>query len=66
MFLSLSSSYAGNACAIRQSIDNYYNKDNKKETQFFDWLVCSMKSINDVLEGKTILFEDKYIYIKII
>ena len=59
MFISLSSSRAGNACAIRQSIDNYYKKN---ETQFFDWLVCSMKSINEILEGKQILFEDKYIY----
>jgi len=59
IYISLSSSYAGNACAIRQSIDNYYNKT---ETQFFDWLVCSMKSINEVLEGKQILFEENYVY----
>ena len=61
MFISLSSSYAGNACAIRQSIDNY-SLLKQNETQFFDWLVCSMKSINEVLQGKPILFEDKYIY----
>jgi len=60
MFISLSSSYPGNACAIRQSIDNYNLV--KGETQFFDWLVCSMKSINEVLEGKPILFEDNYIF----
>ena len=55
MFLSLSSSYAGNTCAIRQSIDNYTKTS--KETYFFDWLVTSMKSVNEVLEGKPILFE---------
>lgn len=58
MFISLSSSFAGNACAIRQSIDNYYKKS---ETQFFDWLVCSVKSINEILEGKPILFENTYL-----
>lgn len=58
MFISLSASYAGNACAVRQSI-NKYNLS-KGETQFFDWLVCSMKSINEILEGKPILFEDNY------
>jgi hypothetical protein len=59
MFLSLSSTYEGNACAIKQSIDTYYLKG---ETHFFDWLVCSMKSVNEVLDNKPILFEDKYIY----
>ena len=62
MFISLSSSSAGNACAIRQSIINYTN--DKSETQFFDWLVCSMKSINEVLEGKPILFENNFIHSK--
>lgn len=60
MFISLSASYAGNACAVRQSIDNYNLL--KSETHFFDWLVCSMKSINEILEGYPILFEDNYIY----
>jgi hypothetical protein len=60
MYISLSSSHAGNACAIKQSIDNYTLS--KNETHFFDWLVCSMKSINEILEGKPILFEDNYIY----
>lgn len=63
MFISLSSSYAGNACAIRQSIINYTNV--KSETQFFDWLVCSMKSVNEVLEGKPILFENNFIHSKL-
>jgi hypothetical protein len=60
MFISLSSTYSGNACAIRQSINKYVNIQNK--TLFFDWLVCSIKSINEVLEKKPILFEEKYIY----
>ena len=59
MFISLSSSYAGNACAVRQSIINYSTAG---ETQFFDWLVSSMKSINELLEGKPILFEETYEY----
>ena len=60
MYLSLSSSYAGNACAIRQSIINYTT--NSSETQFFDWLVVSMKSVNEILENKPIIFESSYIY----
>jgi len=60
MYLSLSSSYGGNACAIRQSINNYTKNSN--ETQFFDWLVTSLKSVNEILEGKPILFETNYIY----
>lgn len=60
MYISLSSSYAGNACAIRQSIINYSN--NSSETQFFDWLVTSMKSVNEILENKPIIFESNYIY----
>jgi len=63
MFISLSSSYGGNACAIKQSITSYslLNSENEKN-QFFDWLVTSMKSINEVLEGKQILFETNYEY----
>ena len=60
MYISLSSSYASNACAIRQSIINY-TKD-PGETHFFDWLVTSLKSVNEVLEGKHILFETNYTY----
>ena len=54
MYLSLSSSYAGNACAVRQSIINYTTNTN--ETQFFDWLVTSMKSVNQILENTPIIF----------
>jgi hypothetical protein len=60
MYVSLSSSYAGNACAIRQSIINYTMTSNK--TLFFDWLVTSMKSINQILENTPIIFESNYIY----
>ena len=60
MFISLSSSYAGNACAIRQSINN--NTNNSTETQFFDWLVSSLKSVNEILENKPIIFDNNYTY----
>jgi hypothetical protein len=60
MYISLSSSFASYACAIRQSIDNYTQQ--KGETQFFDWLVCSLKSVNEVLSHKPILFEEKFEY----
>ena len=60
MYISLSSSYAGNACAVRQSIINYTSTSN--ETQFFDWLVTSMKSVNQILENTPIIFESNYIY----
>jgi len=60
MYISLSSSYAGNACAVKQSIINYTKQN--CETQFFDWLVVSMKSINQILENTPILFENNYIY----
>lgn len=59
MYISLSSSETGYACAISQSI---INNVGKKETYFFDWLVCSLKSVNEILEGKKIIFEKKYIY----
>ncbi len=60
MYISLSSSLAGNACAIRKSIDNYTKSVHK--TQFFDWLVTSMKSVNQVLKNQPILFESNFIY----
>ena len=59
MFISLASSYAGNACGIKESI-NRYNIIGK--THFFDWLICSMRSVNEVLEGKEILFDTNYTY----
>ncbi len=60
MFISLSSSFTGNACAIRDSINTYITESG--ENQFFDYLVTSMKSVNQILEGKEIQFESDYIY----
>lgn len=60
MFISLSSSYACNASAVRQSIIDYTGQNDK--SQFFDWLITSMKSVNEILSGKPILFEPTYIY----
>lgn len=51
--ISLASYYAGPACAIADFIKKYFY-DNSKQTNFFDYLVISMKSINEILEGKTI------------
>lgn len=51
MYISLSSSKVSYACAISQSIIDYVGKG---ETQFFDWLVCSLKSVNEILEGISI------------
>ena len=59
MFISLSSASVSYACAIKQSINNYHKAD---ETNFFDWLICSMKSINEVLDNKPILFDENYEY----
>jgi hypothetical protein len=60
MYISLSASYAGNACAIRNSILNY--TATSRETQIFDWLVISMKSVNQILENTPIIFETNYTY----
>lgn len=54
MFISLSSSYIGNACAVHESITKYYQSN---KTLFFDWLVTSMKSVNQILENTPIIFE---------
>ena len=65
MYISLStSSTGGYACAVRLSIDKYATKQNEiqNETQFFDWIRVSMKSVNQVLENQPILFESNYIY----
>jgi len=66
MFISLSSSNGGNACAVKNSINMFCKEQSPEKTQFFDWLVCSMKSINEVLEYKPILFDEplgyNYVY----
>ena len=49
MFISLSGSNVGYACGIKDAINNYFGKT---QTQFFDWLICSMKGINQVLQGE--------------
>ena len=46
--ISLSSDKAGFACAVATSIKKYYN--NNYQTQFFDYLVCSLNTINNILK----------------
>ena len=60
MYLSLSSTFSGNACAIRDSINTYTSYSGK--THFFDYLILSMKSVNEILEGKKIQFKSKFSY----
>jgi hypothetical protein len=45
--ISLSNDEAGYACAVGTSIKRYY--ENKSKTNFFDFLVVSMDSINKIL-----------------
>lgn len=42
----------GNGCYVRHVIENNYYK-NKIETNFFDWLLSSMNSVNQVFENLT-------------
>lgn len=51
--ISLSFDEAGYACAIASSIKKYFYNNNCK-TNFFDYLVVSMKSINEILELKNL------------
>ena len=46
--ISLSSDKAGFACAVATSIKKYYN--NNYQTQIFDYLVCSLNTINSILK----------------
>ena len=50
--ISLSSNKAGFACAVATSIKKYYN--NNYQTQMFDYLVCSLNSINNILKTNNI------------
>ena len=50
--ISLSSNEAGYACAVASSIKKYYK--NTTKTNFFDYLVVSIKSINQVLETREV------------
>lgn len=54
--ISLSSYYAGPACAIADFIKKYFY-NNEKQTDFFDYLVVSMKSINEILEQKELCLD---------
>lgn len=56
-YISLSASIGGFACAVADSI---INNIGKKETHFFDWTICSIKSINEVIMEEEILFEESY------
>jgi len=51
--ISLSFEETGYACAIASSIKKYFYNNNCK-TNFFDYLVVSMKSINEILELKNL------------
>jgi len=51
--ISLSFDEAGYACAIASSIKKHFYNNNCK-TNFFDYLVVSMKSINEILELKNL------------
>ena len=46
--ISLASNKAGFACAVATSIKKYYN--NNYQTQIFDYLVCSLNTINSILK----------------
>jgi len=56
--ISLSSSFGGPACATSSIIKEYFYNNNKS-TEFFDSLIVSIKSINEVLEGKKIELENR-------
>jgi hypothetical protein len=57
--ISLSSSFGGSACGTSHTIkEQFYN--NNKKTDFFDSLLVSMKSINEVLLGREICLDDKF------
>lgn len=47
MYVSLSSSTGGNACAVANAIQKFGPK--REQSQFFDWVICSLRSINEVL-----------------
>jgi hypothetical protein len=51
--ISLSHDANGTACSIGQAIKTYFY-NNSKQTDFFDFLNISMKSVNEVLIGKEI------------
>jgi hypothetical protein len=57
MLFSLSSQRPVFACGIRATINTV---SERSHTNFFDWLTCSIQSINEIIEGKKIEFSDCY------
>jgi hypothetical protein len=57
MLVSLASHRGGFACGIASAIERIASRE--RATLFFDWVACSIKSINEVLiENKALVFED--------
>jgi hypothetical protein len=56
--VSLSASIGGPACGIADSLKRN-NLVNRKTNEFFDYIITSFKSINQVLKGQPIEFENK-------
>ena len=51
--ISLSHNVSGTACSIQVAIKKYFYNDNI-ETDFFGFLLVSMKSVNEVITGREI------------
>jgi len=51
--ISLSHNVNGTACSIAVATKKYFYNDNK-QTEFFDFLTVSMKSVNEVITGREI------------
>ena len=51
--ISLSHNVGGTACTTSVAIKKYFYNDNK-QTDFFDFLLVSMKSVNEVITGREI------------
>ena len=56
--ISLSSSCSGSACAITESLKRY-NSFYRNTNEFFDYIITSFKSINEILKGNPLEFENK-------
>ena len=56
--ISLSSPSSGSACAITESLKRY-NNFYRNTNEFFDYILTSFKSINEILKGQPIEFENK-------
>jgi hypothetical protein len=63
MLISLSSRYGGFACCLASAIHDVAGRQGG--TQFFDWVTCSIKSINEVLiENKSIDFRHDHLHLE--